>query len=464
MRCRFLALPVFVFTTAVGARAQLDDVRGRAGVAPALSGVVVDSVRRRPLAGAEVVITGTSISAVTDSAGRFHFDSIPPGRHRVAFFHPLLDSMSVASAAQTFSIPFEEGKGVFLAVPSPATLMRAICQVDETKGRSLLVGRIRDPDSGAPVAGASVVVSWTDYEVTKKTGIGRTPQILQGGTDATGAYRVCGLPAEVDAVVYAMLEGSSTSRIPISSTVSGVVIRDLALEDPRTASGRRASIAGTVRNSQGAPVAGATVLLPGMAKSTVSDARGEYSLTGIPLGTRSVTVRRLGFSPAHISLDLTSGEVHKVDAVLADYVLVMDPMYVIARREKAFASIGFTSRKRQGLGQFRVRGDFERDNPRFLSDIVGKMRGIHVEYVEGRRVLRGVGAGAECVALIVDGMHWESTIDQGGDFDDAVLPEQIAALEVYGGPAVPVQFESVVSRGCTTIVLWTKTRVKDLVR
>lgn len=464
MRCRFLALPVLVVTTAAGARAQLEDVRARAGVIHALSGIVVDSVRRRPLAGAEVIVAGTSISAVTDSVGRFHFDSIPPGRHRVAFFHPLLDSMSVATAPLTFSVPFEEGKRILLAVPSPGTLIRAICQVDDPSGRSLLVGRIRDPDTGAPVAGASVIVSWTDFEVTKKKGISRTPQVLQGGTDATGAYRVCGLPAEVNAVIYAALEGSSTSQVPVSSVASGVVIRDLALEDPRTASGRRASIQGTVRNSEGAPVAGATVFLPGTARSTVSDAKGEYSLTGIPLGTRNVMVRRLGFSPAHISVDLTSAEVHKVDAVLSDYVLVMDPMYVIARREKAFASIGFTSRKSQGMGQFRVRGDFERDNPRFLSDIVGKMRGVRVEYVEGRRILRGVGAGAECVALVVDGMHWESTIDQGGDFDDAVLPEQIAALEVYGGPEVPVQFEAVTSRGCTTIVLWTKTRVKDFVR
>jgi hypothetical protein len=453
-----------VVTTAAGARAQLEDVRGKTGVPPALSGVVVDSVRRRPLAGAEVVIAGTSISAVSDSVGRFHFDSIPPGSHRVAFFHPLLDSMSVASAPRSFSIPFEEGKGVLLAVPSPATLMRAICQVDDTKGRSLLVGRIRDPDTGSPVAGASVVVSWTDFEVSKRKGIDRSPRMVQGGTDATGAYRVCGLPAEVDAMVYAALGGSSTSRVPVSSISSGVVIRDLALEDPRTASGRRASIAGTVRNSKGAAVAGATVFLPGMARYTVSDAKGEYSLTGIPTGTRTVTVRRLGFSPANISLDLTSADVHRVDAVLSDYVLIMDPMYVIARREKALASIGFTSRKSQGLGQFRVRRDFEGDNPRFLSDIVGRMQGIHVEYVEGRRIVRGVGAGAECVALIVDGMHWETTIHYSGDFDDAVSADQIAALEVYGGPAVPVEFESVVSRGCTTIVLWTKTRVKDFVR
>ena len=460
MRCRFLALPVLVLSTTAGARAQFHLAEADRG----LSGLVVDSVRRRPLAGAEVVIAGTSLSAVTDSAGRFHFDSIPPGRHRVAFFHPLLDSMSVASAPQTVSIPFEEGRAVMLAVPSPATLMRTICRVDDTKGRSILVGRVRDPDTGAPVAGASVVVSWTDFEVTKKKGIVRTPQSLHGGTDATGAYRVCGLPAEVDAMVSAAFDASSTSRVPVSSSASGVVIRDLALEDPRTASGRRASIAGTVRNSQGSPVAGATVMLPGMAQSTVSDARGQYSLTGIPPGTRTVTVRRLGFSPASTSIDLTTAEVHKVDVVLSDYVLVMDPMYVIARREKALTSVGFYSRKSKGMGQFRVRSDFERDGPRFLSDIVGKMRGIHVEYVEGGRVVRGVGAGAECVALIIDGMHWESAMGRGGDFDDAVLPEQIAALEVYGGPEVPIEFESVVTRGCTTIVLWTKTRVKDFVR
>lgn len=463
MRWRFLALPLMAVTTAA-AHAQLGNVQRRGEAARSLTGVVIDSVRMRPLAGAEVVIAGTALSALTDSSGRFHFDSIPVGGYQLAFFHPLLDSMSVASAPRSVSIPVEEGKGVVLTVPSAATLIRTICQVDSVGARSILVGRVRDPDTGAPVAGASVVVAWTDFQVSKKKGIGRTPQALHGGTDRTGAYRVCGLPAEVDAMVHATRGSSSTSPVPISSQSSGVVIRDLALENPETATGRRASVAGTVKNSEGAPIAGAAILIAGLSSRTSSDAKGEFSLSGVPLGTRTITVRRLGFSPANIAVDLTSQEVHRVDAVLGEYVLVIDPMYVIARREKAFASIGFTARKRQGMGQFRVRADFERNNPRFLSDIVGMMPGIHVEYVEGRRILKGVGAGAECVALVVDGMHWESTIDQAGDFDDAVLPEQIAALEVYSGPAVPIEFESIVSRGCTTIVLWTKTRVKDFVR
>src|SRR5688500_13162729 len=152
MRWRFLALPLMAATTGA-ARAQLGHGQGSGEAASSLTGIVIDSLRRRPLAGAEVVVAGTTLSALTDSSGRFYFESIPAGRYQLAFFHPLLDSMSVASAPRALSIPVEAGKAVLLAVPSAATLMRTICRVDSTNGRSILVGRVRDPDSGSPVAG-----------------------------------------------------------------------------------------------------------------------------------------------------------------------------------------------------------------------------------------------------------------------------------------------------------------------
>ncbi len=445
---------------ATGVEAQLASGPARPGQAHTIIGVVLDSVRRRPLAGAEVVIAGTATNAVTDSLGRFSFDSLPAGQYRIAFFHPLLDSMSVAAAPATLSVPLAPGRGVMLAIPSSRTLARAICAIDNVANMSLLLGRVTDPDTGEPVAGASVFVEWTDFEATKKKGLERTPRAVQGGTDATGAYRVCGLPKEVEAIVYASRDSSATSRIAISSTTSGIVIRDLTLEAPGSTRAKRASIMGTVRTADNAPVSGATVTVPGVSRRAITDTSGAFALDGLPLGTQNVTVRRLGFSPTVVALDLTSRGVHKVDAVLHEYSVVLDPLYVIAQRDRALARVGFTSRRSQGLGAFATRKDFERSNPTFLSDIVGKMRGIRVHYVNGRRLMLGAGEGSECLRLVVDAIPQESGIP--GDLDDIVLPEHIAAIEVYSGAAVPLLFENGFSRGCVTIVVWTRTRVKDL--
>jgi hypothetical protein len=425
-----------------------------------VNGIVVDSVRGRPLARAEVVIAGTSRHATTDSLGQFRFDSLAAGTYRLAFFHPLLDSMSLAVAPRVLDLPLAEGKAVLLAIPSAATIVSSICMTDPRTSSSLLMGRVLDPETAGPVEGAAVFVTWTDFAVSR-TGIKRTPQIVQGGTDGDGVYRVCGLPAEVDAVVYAIREGSQTSRVPVASTRRDIVIRNLALEDPSTARGR-ASIAGTVKTAKGTPVAGASIGVHGTTRTATSDSAGTFSLSGLPLGTRNVVVRRLGFVPASIAVDLTSDVVHRVDARLEEYVLVMDPMYVIAQRDRALARLGFTERRKRGLGDFRTRADFERSNPVLLSDIVGTMRGVRVDHVNGQRVLRATGAGSECVHLVIDGVHWNA--ESVADLDDSVLPQHVAAVEVYGGASVPTEFEHGWARGCLTIVVWTRTRVKDFTR
>lgn len=442
-------------------RAQVTDSRPRQGDFYSLTGVVLDSLRKRPLANADVIIAGTTLNAVTDSLGRFTFDSIPPGDHRIGFFHPFLDSLSVAVAPLTLAIPLEPGVGVVLAVPSAATLMRAICNTNSVEGKSLVVGRVLDPETSNPVAGTSVFVAWTDFRVSKEKGVDRSAQIMQGATDGDGVFRVCGLPAEGDAVLYASRDSISTSRVPIASRETSVILRNLTLADPVTSAGRQAAVIGTVRNASGNPVSGANVMLTGTTRSAKTDSKGEFSLTGLPLGTQNVTVRRIGFAPATIPVDLTSTGPHRVDAVLAEYALVIDPTYVVAQRERGLAAVGFTDRRKRSVGNYRTRSEFERDNPVYLSDILAKMRGLRMDMANGQRVIRAAGAGTDCVQLVIDGLRWEP--DFPGEFDESIFPQHVAAIEVYSGAAVPAQFEQGLSRGCTTIVVWTRTRVKDFV-
>lgn len=413
------------------------------------------------MAGAEVMLAGTAISAVTDSLGRFRMDSVAPGNYRIAFFHPFLDSISVAVAPRTLTVPLDDGKGVMLGVPSVASLVAAICKVPPSKPQSILVGRVVDPESSKPVAGASVFVSWIDFEV-KRRALNQTRHTLQGGTDAGGVYRVCGLPPELSAVVYATRDSASTSSIGIESSRPGVIVRDLTLEDPFTSRGRRASLEGVVRSPSGLPIEGARVSVAGSTRNTTTGPDGTFTLSGLPLGTRNALVRKLGFAPRSIPVDLNSHVTQHLDAELSERVTTIDPMYVVGQRDRALARVGFISRRRQGLGDFRTRADFERSNPRYLSDILGRMRGVRVDYNQGQRVLRSMGQGTDCVHLVVDGVHWESTIP--GDMDDAVLPEHVAAIEVYSGSAVPPQFEGIWSRGCAAVVVWTRTRVQDFVR
>jgi len=83
----------------------------------------------------------------------------------------------------------------------------------------------------------------------------------------------------------------------------------------------QAVIEGTVRDSSGAPVAGAQVRLErqGSAAATaLSDAKGAYRFSAIGAGKFSVRAEKTGFLPdSHGPLDLGSGETKNVDLALA---------------------------------------------------------------------------------------------------------------------------------------------------
>src|SRR3989442_11793901 len=57
-----------------------------------VDGTVYDSLLHAPLRGADVWVRGSEQHVQTDSDGRFHVDSIAPGRYTLLVSHPGLDS------------------------------------------------------------------------------------------------------------------------------------------------------------------------------------------------------------------------------------------------------------------------------------------------------------------------------------------------------------------------------------
>src|SRR2546425_1054243 len=64
-----------------------------------VEGTVYDSLLHAPLRGADVWVRGREQHVQTDSDGRFHFDSIAPGRYTLLVSHPGLDSAGVFTLA-----------------------------------------------------------------------------------------------------------------------------------------------------------------------------------------------------------------------------------------------------------------------------------------------------------------------------------------------------------------------------
>jgi hypothetical protein len=424
-----------------------------------VSGIVLDSLRRRPLAGADVIVAGTSRQATTDSSGLFRIDSLMPGTYRFGVFHPYLDSLSIAIATKETIVPLEEGKGLVFGVPSAASLLKTTCPRSPVDSSSVLLGTVVDVDNGMPIPSAKVTVSWTEYVFGKKIrGLQKVPQKLETTTDSGGAYRVCGLPADLGAAVVAQIGDAKTDELGIKSFSPSVMLLTLAISRKPVAPVR---LKGFVRDESGRALKNARIQMVGAPAGAVTGEDGSFTLDGVAPGTRSIAIRRIGYIPVSLSLQLTSSPMAPIDVRLAKYVPILDTVFINGRRDEGLASVGFTHRKTTTIGEFLTRDKWERSHPRLLTDILRNTRQATVRYIGSTPVVES-RRGLSCTKLVIDGVPWN--INRAEDFNDVIDATEISALEIYSGSSVPAEFDLGSKHGCLTIVIWSKPRVQDHLR
>ena len=214
-------------------------------------------------------------------------------------------------------------------------------------------------------------------------------------------------------------------------------------------------IQGIVRDSAGARIAGAELHLVGTTAATLSDESGGFAFSGVPAGTRTVSVRRIGFAPASVEIDVRDGATAPATIVVREVARELPSVVVRASREHKYTGYlaGFYERRDRGFGHFLTSDEIMRTHPRMLTDVLRNVPGVRVMFApDGTTHVRL--RGNTCWPVVVlDGMP---AVAAEFDVDD-VSPEDVAGIEVYGGAAaVPVEF--VVPFGptaCGTIAIWT---------
>jgi hypothetical protein len=111
-------LRVAVFSEIGGEVLAGEGTARSASTAGVVAGVVFDSTRAAPLAGATVSLVGTPYTARTDSAGDFRMAGVPAGRYEVAFTHPRADSVGRRVAAVPVQVGASGESRVSLAIPA----------------------------------------------------------------------------------------------------------------------------------------------------------------------------------------------------------------------------------------------------------------------------------------------------------------------------------------------------------
>ena len=424
-------------------------------------GIVVDSIHRSGLEGAEVIVSGMSSPVTTDSLGRFTIDSLTPGTYQVGVFHPLIESLGLTLASKPFSVGRDSTGVVNLAIPPVTTLAARYCGSAITSSHPAVVaGRVLDPDNDEPVPGARISLAWVDITVSKQAGIKHTPHELSAESDAAGVFRFCGVPEDVEATVQATRAGVSTGEVEVSTRGSQFTFENLAIAGSATAPAR-GIVRGTVLSLENRPVGNARVEARGRGVAVVTKDDGTFNLDGVPTGTQLIVVRRLGFEPSRVAVNVTSRQTTELRVTLGPTATVLDAVLVTARQNYALEKNGFITRKRLGWGTFFTREQIQKRNPYNLTDILTDVPGIRVAHRPGgatietnskpRSIMGGSSSG--CTQVWVDGSSWMNV--DPGDIDSFVPPNEIVGLEVYRPHQSPVQYGGI-DDSCVVLLVWTR--------
>lgn len=456
-----------------------------------LTGVVYDSLARRPLAGAVVqVVQATDLtaarSATSDSLGRFALDGLAPGRYLVGFYHPVLEVLGVDLTPRTLNVTANGPNAAPLAVPGPSVIKAALCGTAAAgDSTGLLVGAVRDADSGTPVAGAAVTITWTEY-VFVAGGVRTDRRRVPAPTRETGTYAVCGLPTDGTLLAGAEAPGRASGLVELNVPPRGVLVQEFTLGDsasarlvasdpgeterpapthaqpravgaaaetPRVARGT-ARLAGTVRGANARPLRGARVLVWGTGLSTTTDEEGRFVLGDLPAGTYSVEARAVGLEPRRTPVALASGRTAAVTLTLDARINTLAVVTVLGKRSRSARGITeFVERKRTGLGRYITADDIAQQHPLDLTDVLRTTPGLRV--LPASRIGYAVRGRGNCVpAVVLDGMP----ISEGADeLDQLVRPQDVLGIEVYTGiGTVPSQYGGLMANGCGAVLVWTK--------
>jgi len=449
---------------------EMDTPAGGGGVAAdraGVEGIVWDSTRSAPVAGARVYLSGTSHGTRTDSSGWFRLDDLAEGRYAVAFHHPRLDTLGLFVPAR--EVELERGRltEIRLAVPSRETAARAVCrsrregEEEPATAGAVVAGTVIDALTGAPVPGATVTVR---REATS----GAPPAEAEGGgaygdeTDQGGRFHLCGLPPG-DLRVTATFLGRSgpPRRLTLARGDARIVELGLPLTDPTRV------VVRVVEHGSGAPVDGASVLLGTDRGPVLTGADGRAVLAEVAPGIHALRVEALGYGTASDSILVRPAESVQVTVPVATEAIALPGIEVVVE-ERASRGIGM-------LGPTGARGSradvltlpqIEEVLPRSFdtADLLRNVRapglrvgekrtdsGERALCVELGRSRTGLHGRCEMVSVYVDDVRLpEPEVNLLG----ALTPDQIQRIELLS----PLEAGAIYGTGSRTGVLLIYTR------
>jgi hypothetical protein len=448
---RLLAVSLVCASAASAAHAQLATAVG----------VVVDSVRGRPLIGATIVVSGAEVQGVSDSSGRFRIDSIPPGDHTMAVLHPYLDEMGLS--LMTNKITFAPGAtmAVVLATPSAQTWIGRRCTDAERRdGPDAITGHVLQLTTDDPVTGVLVHYSGAVIQVSKESGFHHATITRDASASPSGDFIICGIPQGALGTVRAQKGRVSTGELPadLSNAMLASVTLRLAPDD--TLPIHPGVVTGKIVDNKGAPVPAARVTVRGTDHSTQTSDSGTFALRELPLGTQVLDIDKLGYPRTPIPVNVLGPQ---QPAVISIALNAPPPL----SDEAILVGVGFAHRREKNKGVFITGDTIKQRKARYIADLQPLMPGLITYSSDRGPLLVPTRSGvARCVWYFVDGFQYAvfpAPSQLGGIYrshlNDDWPAANVVGIEYYDYGHIPLELLDKVrtpgSPRCSMIAIWT---------
>lgn len=241
---------------------------------------------------------------------------VPSGEYRVHFASP---------TGRPYLGAFFNGRDTLeTATPLTVTAPGTRADVNATLKRGAVIsGRVTDAISGDPLPSISISISGdggSDFTFTDSDGRFTSSSGLRGGEYTVQAQ------STFDSQNY--IAGSRTVTVDEAATLTGV---DIALETGGT-------LTGIVRDSEGAPIQSASILVIGMDSgiqrfdNTAAD--GTFAVNSLPTDAYALLIRRSGFIDQYYDGKINQSDADRIELTAPE---TTDPVEVTLQRGSAIS-------------------------------------------------------------------------------------------------------------------------------
>lgn len=327
-----------------------------------------------------------------------------------------------------------------------------------------ILGDVHDArDRG--VSGARVRATW-HQQVSSGGRLVFREQWAEAGADAQGRYALCALPRGVPLSVFARTPSarSAPTRVflppgdPASLDLETVAVTRAAADAARRAPG---AVHGRLTGSGDRPLAAVPIrIFPGRA-TILTDSLGEFHVDSLEPGLREFFVRRVGYAPTMLSIEVGAGDTARVVVPLEASAQSLAPV-VIEAKVTSLNLAGFELRREQrvGGGMFIGRDEIRAREMSSIQSLLRSFARLYIEESQETGDVRVYGRGGTN-PLAADRCAMRMMIDSALLPDNSPLSSlppliELAGIEVYPSMgSIPPQF-SYAQPKCGLIVLWTR--------